>query len=163
MAHPAYVETSYCTFNNGKWFYKDNSIKPCAFQNIGDALWWCFVTMATVGYGDFVPQTVGGKTIATLVMITSIIFLGLPTTIFSANLSELYAQFRIAEETKRRLKVRQKSLVSDNPKSKNPNRAMDLLLMVEDLEAEMSIIRANLDRLTETHRGIILHIKSNNE
>jgi hypothetical protein len=108
--------------------------------------------MATVGYGDIIPQTIVGKTIATLVMITSIIFLGLPTTIFSANLSELYAQLRIVNETTRRLEIRRKSVAAHKRKN-------DVELMIQDMEAEMSILRSQLDRLAETHKGVLLCLK----
>lgn len=38
-------------------------------KTIGDSIWWCIVTMATVGYGDKYPITTAGKTIAIFVML----------------------------------------------------------------------------------------------
>ncbi len=41
-------------------------------QNGPDALWWAFVTVTTVGYGDFVPVTSGGRAVAALLMVVGI-------------------------------------------------------------------------------------------
>jgi voltage-gated potassium channel len=38
----------------------------------GDAIWWAFVTLTTVGYGDRFPVTTGGRVAATFVMIAGI-------------------------------------------------------------------------------------------
>lgn len=40
--------------------------------NAGDALWWSFVTITTVGYGDYYPVTLGGRIIASVLMIGGI-------------------------------------------------------------------------------------------
>ena len=39
-------------------------------RTFGDALWWGICTMTTVGYGDKVPVTPGGKAIAVVLMLT---------------------------------------------------------------------------------------------
>ncbi len=36
--------------------------------NLGDALWWAVVTIATVGYGDYYPVTAVGRVLAVIVM-----------------------------------------------------------------------------------------------
>ena len=45
----------------------------------GDAVWWGFVTVTTVGYGDFTPVTVGGRAIAVLIMFTGAAAVGAVT------------------------------------------------------------------------------------
>ncbi len=37
-----------------------------------DALWWSFVTMTTVGYGDHYPVTTGGRAVAALLMVAGV-------------------------------------------------------------------------------------------
>jgi voltage-gated potassium channel len=38
--------------------------------DLGDALWWAVVTIATVGYGDYYPVTAVGRIIAVFVMLS---------------------------------------------------------------------------------------------
>lgn len=54
--------------------------------NIGDAVWWAFETVTTVGYGDFVPVTWNGRALAVLVMLVGISVLGVVTASLSAAL-----------------------------------------------------------------------------
>lgn len=41
-------------------------------QTAEEAIWWAFVTMTTVGYGDYVPSTLEGRCIAAVLMIFGI-------------------------------------------------------------------------------------------
>ena len=50
---------------------------------IGHGIWWAMVTMTTVGYGDKAPKTIGGRIIALMWMIFSIIFIAS----FTANIT----------------------------------------------------------------------------
>jgi len=52
-------------------------------EGIGHGVWWAMVTMATVGYGDKAPRTLGGRFTAFLWMIFSIVFIAS----FTANIT----------------------------------------------------------------------------
>jgi voltage-gated potassium channel len=41
-----------------------------------DALWWSFVTMATVGYGDRYPVTTGGRIVGVVLMVAGVALFG---------------------------------------------------------------------------------------
>jgi voltage-gated potassium channel len=44
--------------------------------SFGDALWWAFVTITTVGYGDFYPVTFVGRLVAVGLMLGGIALIG---------------------------------------------------------------------------------------
>jgi voltage-gated potassium channel len=48
-------------------------------KNFGDAVWWAFTTITTVGYGDFYPITPMGRVIAVLLMVGGITLIGVIT------------------------------------------------------------------------------------
>lgn len=48
-----------------------------------DGIWWAVTTMSTVGYGDFSPQTTGGRVIAMFVMALGISFFAVVTAAFA--------------------------------------------------------------------------------
>jgi voltage-gated potassium channel len=48
-------------------------------HTLRDAVWWSFVTVTTVGYGDFYPVTTGGRVTACLVMGTGLLTLAVVT------------------------------------------------------------------------------------
>lgn len=48
-------------------------------DSLGDGIWFSFVTMTTVGYGDFTPTSPEGRLIALLLMFIGIGFLGVLT------------------------------------------------------------------------------------
>ncbi|WEV59715.1 ion channel [Bifidobacterium sp. ESL0728] len=48
------------------------------------ALWWTFVTITTVGYGDFVPVTATGRIIAFVLMLAGIGLIGVITGTFGS-------------------------------------------------------------------------------
>jgi len=65
-------------------------------DGIGQGIWWAMVTMTTVGYGDKAPKTLGGRTVALVWMIFSIVFIASFTANITASLtiSELKGKVR---------------------------------------------------------------------
>lgn len=46
--------------------------QPAIFKSINHTIWWGTVTMFTIGYGDIVPITMGGKIFGSIALLTSV-------------------------------------------------------------------------------------------
>ncbi|GGG43073.1 ion transporter [Bizionia arctica] len=55
------------------------------FTNIPKSVYWCIVTLTTVGFGDITPQTPLGQFIASLIMILGYGIIAVPTGIVTAE------------------------------------------------------------------------------
>lgn len=56
-------------------------------KGLGHAVWWAAVTMTTVGYGDKAPKTFGGRIVAIVWMLASIVLISSFTASMSASLT----------------------------------------------------------------------------
>ena len=84
----------------------ERSTQPDAFGSIPAALWWAIVTMTTTGYGDVIPQTVLGRMLSGIVMVSGILVFALWAGILAMG---------FAEETRRREFLRTWDLVAKVP------------------------------------------------
>lgn len=57
-------------------------------QSFGDAIWWAFVTIATVGYGDYFPVTVPGRFFAVILMLGGVAIVGTASALVVSYLGE---------------------------------------------------------------------------
>lgn len=57
-------------------------------NNFGDAIWWAFVTITTVGYGDFFPKTTTGRVVAVGLMVGGIALIGVVTATLASWIVE---------------------------------------------------------------------------
>lgn len=66
-----------------------------AIGTFGDSLWWAITTVTTVGYGDIVPESDGGRTIAAVLMLAGVSAIPITTSlVVSVFVSRMQAQQR---------------------------------------------------------------------
>jgi voltage-gated potassium channel len=79
-------------------YYFERTLQPVAFGSIPAAMWWAFVTLTTVGYGDVTPVTVGGRIFGAMIMVIGIGMVALPTGIlasgYAQQLNQRQAKYR---------------------------------------------------------------------
>lgn len=70
-------------------YYFENVAQPEQFKSIFHCLWWSVVTLTTIGYGDMVPITVGGKIFASIVALIGIGIIAVPTGLLASSLAQI--------------------------------------------------------------------------
>ena len=70
-------------------------VEPDTFTSIGLAYWWAVTTVTTVGYGDVVPESPGGRVVAAMLMLTG---LALIPTLTSVIVSTLIGKRHAADQ-----------------------------------------------------------------
>ncbi|MCP4381616.1 MAG: cyclic nucleotide-binding domain-containing protein [Hyphomicrobiales bacterium] len=73
-------------------YIAEREAQPEQFGTIPDSIWWALVTVTTVGYGETVPQTLGGRLVGGLTMITGILMIALPIAIIGSSFAEVVRQ-----------------------------------------------------------------------
>jgi voltage-gated potassium channel len=92
--------------------------------NLGDALWWAVVTIATVGYGDYYPVTAVGRIIAVFVMLSGIgIFVLLVDSLSQRRL----------QRTESRLKKTQAGILGDEEKMAIRNKIDEIEKLIKEV------------------------------
>ncbi len=72
-------------FTSSIIFLFENEAQPEIFASVPHSMWWSLATLTTVGYGDVVPVTVGGKIFGAITMVLAIGMLALPTGVIATG------------------------------------------------------------------------------
>ena len=69
-------------------YYFENAVQPETFSSIFSSLWWSVVTLTTVGYGDAVPITIGGRIFTFIILMIGLGIIAIPSGMISSALTE---------------------------------------------------------------------------
>ena len=58
----------------------DSDFEVSPFRSVSVSLYYVFVTMTTLGYGDMYPTSIGGRALASLIAFSGVLFIALPTS-----------------------------------------------------------------------------------
>ena len=75
-------------FSASAIYYLEYDAQPDKFSSITESIWWASVSLATVGYGDVYPVTIGGKIFAGIISLVGIGIVAIPTGVISASFVE---------------------------------------------------------------------------
>lgn len=112
------------------------------FRHLGDVLWWTVVTASTVGYGDTVPQTTGGRILAALVIIFGITLVSIVTAEIASWLVEWKMKEGSGLATKRKHK---KHLVICGWKNEMPTLLQQVLQVNPALTSEDIVLVSTVE------------------
>ena len=70
-------------------YYFERTAQPDQFASIFDSLWWAVITLTTVGYGDAVPVTVGGRIFTVVMLIIGLGIVAVPTGLIASALGKV--------------------------------------------------------------------------
>ncbi|MEU1483441.1 potassium channel family protein [Streptomyces sp. NPDC005752] len=73
-------------------YHQERGAPDSTIRTFGDAVWWACATLTTVGYGDAVPVTLGGRIVATGLMACGLALLGAVTGSFSSWLLQVFTR-----------------------------------------------------------------------
>ncbi|TKR87790.1 hypothetical protein L596_012137 [Steinernema carpocapsae] len=82
-----FLLTGIMLFSTAIYFFERDE-ENSKFYSIPAACWWCVITMTTVGYGDLVPVTTGGKVVAAMASVCGIIVLAFPISMIIDKFAE---------------------------------------------------------------------------
>lgn len=156
-------------FEIGKWKYTDLTNPPSfqyvrkttdgiedeisPFKSIPGSFYWFFVTVTTVGYGDFYPTSSLGKFVAVITVLLGLLVVAFPVSVFAELWSDELEKRRTSVMPNRPIDTKEENpdnISSSLPNSSNENKSNTLFSIEEENSNFIEIKK--LDSLSNQER-----------
>ena len=135
----------------------ERNVQPDDFGSIPSSMWWAFVTLTTVGYGDVTPITLGGKIFGSVVMVCGVGIAAMPAGIFASSFVSLVRE----QERERRIKTRYRRPVSLSLTHDADHHPLPLH-MTKSEQNEVNYLVDEYGLTLEQAVGVVSHFRHNN-
>ena len=90
-------------------YFIENGEEGTGFTSIPQGMWWAVQTLTSLGYGDFWPHTVLGKTVGSMCAVCGVLVMALPIPIVVDNFADYYSEQKKleAKELKKEAQAKQ--------------------------------------------------------
>merc|ERR1719320_1562526 len=90
-------------------YYIENGEDGTGFTSIPQGMWWAVQTLTSLGYGDFWPTTILGKTVGSMCAVCGVLVMALPIPIVVDNFADYYSEQKKleAKELKKEAQAKQ--------------------------------------------------------
>ena len=116
-----------------------------AIKNPGEGIWWAWVTVTTVGYGDLVPTSALGRVFGGMLMVLGLGLFSLITASFSAFLI-VREEEEVIQEEERILEREEAILEKEAEVADQEERALEKL---EAIEKRMERLEESLSKIID--------------
>lgn len=82
-------------------YYFENPAQPEHFKSVFHCLWWAVATLTTVGYGDIIPITIGGRIFTFVILMIGLGIIAVPAGLISAAMNEAVREETLNKKKKR--------------------------------------------------------------
>lgn len=135
----------------------EHKIQPEGFGSIPQSMWWAFVTLTTVGYGDIVPLTTGGKIFGALVMVCGVGIAAMPAGIFASSFVQLVRE----QEKERRFMARFKNKPINPAALALPRNEHSHFHLSMSEQREVSYLMDEFGLTLEQAMSVVAHFRHN--
>jgi len=138
-------------------FIFERAAQPIAFGSIPACMWWAFVTLTTVGYGDITPITVGGKIFGAVVMVCGVGIAAMPAGIFASSFVQLVREQ--GHEQRRKRRAHSTSVLVKSQDGEAQATAAQHLDMSQSEQREVAYLMAEYGLTLEQALGVVMHYR----